>query len=151
MRGTLLPNNIFQVNLFSAVQLTKSVLPKMISKGNGIIINMSSVGGQWGGLHQVHYAATKAAIINFTKSLAKSYAPQGIIAFAISPGSIDTEMIAPEIPSNEKDLVQFLKTIPINRLGRPDEIADLVSFLVNKTPHFMVGHTFNINGGVYFG
>ena len=144
-------STLFQVNLFSAVQLTKTILPKMLENKNGVIINMSSVGGQWGGVHQVHYAASKAAMINFTKSLTKSYAKDGIVSFGISPGSIDTEMITPELPNNEQDLTRFFKTIPSNRLGQPEEVADLVNFLVNQTPYYMTGHTFNINGGVYLG
>jgi len=141
---------MFETNFFSAVRLCQAVLPFMVEKRSGRVINIVSIGGQWGGIHQVHYAAAKASLINLTKSLAKLFSRENVTVNAIAPGSIDTEMIQGEIPTDPELKKNFFKTIPAGRLGKPSEIADLVGFLVSDQAGYITGQTIGINGGVYF-
>lgn len=143
--------NIFQVNFFSAVSVTQALIPRMIAKKSGKIINIASIGGQWGGTHQVHYAATKAALINFTKSLAKMYSSYGICSNCVSPGSIDTEMIKPELPNDPIGMKNLLEKIPVGRIGTPDDVVSIVDFLSGPKSSYITGQVISVNGGLYFG
>lgn len=138
---------MFNINLFGAVRCVRQALPGMLERGFGRIINISSVGGQWGGLNQVHYAGTKAALINLTRSLAKLYSKQGITSNAIAPGLVATDMSAAELqrPSGQEKV----KKIPLGRLGTPEEIGATVVYLASDEAGYMTGHTININGGMY--
>ena len=109
---------MWETNFMSAVRCIKLALPDMIKNGEGRIINIASIGGQWGGIHQVHYAASKAALINLTKSIAKSYSKDGITCNAVSPGLIETDMIKDELNKSDNSK---LKSIPIGRYGSIEE------------------------------
>ena len=118
----------------------------MLAQKWGRIVNITSIGGQWGGLRQIHYAAAKAGLINFTHSLAKLYSAFGITANAVSPGLVATDMIAKELKS--KAGKEKLRQIPIQRLTRPEEIGAAVVFLASEDAGSITGHTLNINGGL---
>ena len=135
-------------NLQGPFTLIQEVLPSMIKKKWGRIINIASIGGQWGGQNQVHYAAAKAGMINFTRSLARLYSSHGITINAVSPGLVRTKMIKKEISS--KDGKEKIECIPIGRIAMPDEIASVVLFLCSDDSSYITGQTLNVNGGMYF-
>ena len=136
------------VNLQGPFICVQEVLPDMLAAGWGRIVNITSIGGQWGGLNQVHYAAAKAGLINFTRSLAKVYGGRGITANAVSPGLVATQMSAAELDSEagRKKVAQ----IPAGRTGTVDEVAAAVSFLASDRASYVLGQTLNVNGGQYF-
>ncbi len=136
---------MWETNFMSAVRCIKLALPSMIKKGEGKIINIASIGGQWGGVHQVHYAAAKAALINLTKSIAKSYSKDGIRCNAVSPGLINTDMISDEL---KKSAVNTSNNIPIGRHGTVNEVSSLVSFLCSEDSSYITGQVLNVNGGM---
>lgn len=141
--------NMLTTNLQGAFSFSQEVLPNMIESSWGRIINITSIGGQWGGFNQVHYAASKAALISLTNSLAKIYSKDGITSNAISPGLIATDMIAQELQTDAGQAK--LKNIPIGRLGTTQEIADIALFLASEQSSYVTGQTINANGGMYFG
>ena len=136
-------------NLLGPVQLTQLCLPAMRSKKWGRIVNISSIGGQWGGERQVHYAASKAALINLTMSVARLYSRDGITCNALAPGLVPTDMTALELndPANQAKV----KGIPARRLGTVAEVADACLFLASDSAGYITGQTINLNGGMYFG
>jgi acetoacetyl-CoA reductase/3-oxoacyl-[acyl-carrier protein] reductase len=129
------------------VRLARAVLPGMLARGFGRIVNVSSVGGQWGGRNQVHYAASKAALINFTRSLSNLYAAKGVTANAIAPGLIATEMSAAELASDAGRAKAA--RIPLGRLGRVEEVGATAAFLCSDEAGYVSGETFNLNGGMH--
>ena len=135
-------------NLRGVFSFTQEVIPKMIKKRWGRIINISSVGGQWGGFNQVHYAASKAGVINFTKSIAKIYSEYGITCNCVSPGLIRTDMSNREIDSDQG--IEKISTTPIKRVGEADDVASTVGFLSKHSSSYVTGQTINVNGGMYF-
>jgi len=139
---------MFSVNLFGAVRCIRGVLPGMLERGWGRIVNLSSIGGQWGGVNQLHYAGAKAALINLTRSLAKLYSEQGVTANAIAPGLVATDMSAAELASNAGQTK--VAGIPAGRLGTSDEIGAAVAYLASDAAAYMTGQTLNLNGGMYF-
>jgi len=139
---------VLSVNLKAPFRLCQNFIPNMKMKGWGRIINISSIGGQWGGIHQVHYALSKAALINLTRSLAKLYSKDGIISSSITPGIIDTAMTSETLGHNiDKEL---LSQIPIGRLGTSEEVAKAAKYLSSDEAAYLSGITLNINGGMYF-
>jgi NAD(P)-dependent dehydrogenase (short-subunit alcohol dehydrogenase family) len=141
-------NQMMAINLRGPFCLVQELLPDMIENQWGRIINISSVGGQWGGYNQVHYAATKAALINFTQSIAKIYSGYGITSNAIAPGLIDTDMISSEL--NTEVGKEKVANIPLKRLGTVKEIGSAVAYLVSDEASYITGQTININGGMFF-
>lgn len=141
-------DNMMAVNLKGPFFLCQAVIPGMIQKGWGRIINISSIGGQWGGFNQVHYAAAKAGLINLTRSMARIYSKDGITVNAVAPGLIYTEMIDHEIKSDFGK--EKIKGIPAGRIGETREVADTVKFLVSNEAGYITGQTINVNGGMYF-
>lgn len=141
-------DRMIAINLRSVFLLSKLSLPNMINNNWGRIINISSIGGQWGGINQVHYAASKAGLINFTQSIAKIYSKYGITSNAIAPGLFETEMSKREINSTEGQ--NKLKNIPIGRFGRIEEIASTALFLSSNGASYITGQTLNLNGGMLF-
>ncbi|OGC22876.1 hypothetical protein A2291_00010 [candidate division WOR-1 bacterium RIFOXYB2_FULL_42_35] len=141
-------DEMLAANLKSPFILSQELLSAMKKKHWGRIINISSIGGQLGGVRQVHYAAAKAALINLTRSLAKVSASQGITVNAVAPGLINTEMIKKELHS--KLGKKKLATIPMGRIGTPQEVASAVCFLVSNEAAYITGQTINVNGGLYF-
>lgn len=134
------------VNLRGAFILAQESLPAMVKRKWGRIVNITSIGGQWGGMRQVHYAAAKAGLINLTHSLARLYSPLGITANAVSPGLVATDMIRKELKS--KTGKQKAAQIPVGRIAEPDEIAAGVVYLVSDGAAYVTGQTLNINGGM---
>jgi len=140
---------MLNVNLQGAFRVTQEVLPNMIKNRWGRIINITSIGGQWGGFNQVHYAASKAALINFTQSIAKIYSKEGITSNAIAIGLVETDMSKNEL--NTTAGKEKVKNIPIGRLGTKEEIAKIAFFLASEDASYITGQTINANGGIYFG
>lgn len=141
-------NNMLEVNLRGPFIVSQETIPSMVKKKWGRIVNISSIGGQWGGMNQVHYAAAKAGLINLTRSLAKLYSRYGITSNAIAPGLINTNMIKKELKS--KAGKEKVKQIPVGRIGNPNEVAAAVVFLCSKDAAYITGQTININGGLLF-
>jgi NAD(P)-dependent dehydrogenase (short-subunit alcohol dehydrogenase family) len=140
-------DRMLAVNLRGAFIVAQETLPAMQARKWGRIINITSIGGQWGGMRQVHYAAAKAGLINLTHSLAKLYSGCGITANAIAPGLVATGMIEQELKS--KAGKQKAAQIPVGRITRPDEIAAAIVYLASDAAASVTGHTLNINGGLF--
>jgi NAD(P)-dependent dehydrogenase (short-subunit alcohol dehydrogenase family) len=139
---------MFEVNLKSAMHLAQLTIPKMVEQKWGRIINIASIGGQWGGKNQIHYATMKAGLIGFTRSLAKTYSQSGVLTNAVSPGLIDTEMIASDLSGD--NFQSIIDTIPVGRIGKPVEVAKIVGFLSSENASYISGQTINVNGGMFF-
>jgi acetoacetyl-CoA reductase len=137
-------NVVIQTNLNSAFNMCRLVIEGMRSRNFGRIINISSVNGLAGQFGQTNYSAAKAGLIGFTKALAKENASKGITVNAIAPGYIDTEMVRAVA---EDVLKKIIGTIPVGRLGKPEEISRAVLFCADENMGFMTGATLNINGG----
>jgi acetoacetyl-CoA reductase len=137
---------VLAVDLNSVFNCTKAVINQMLSRSYGRIISISSIVGQKGNIGQTNYAAAKAAIIGFTKSLALETARKGITVNAIAPGFVKTAM-TDKIP---KDIMEkIVETIPLARLAEPSEIARGVLFLADERSSYITGQVLNINGGLY--
>ena len=134
------------VNLRGAFIVVQEAFPAMLKKKWGRIINITSIGGQWGGMRQVHYAAAKAGLINLTHSLARLYSRAGVTANAIAPGLVATGMIAKELKS--KAGKAKAAQIPAGRIAQPSEIAAGVLYLASDAAGYVTGQTLNINGGM---
>lgn len=137
-------NAVIQTNLGSCFNMSRCVIEGMRERGFGRIINIGSINGQGGQYGQVNYAAAKSGIHGFTKALAQEGAAKGITVNAIAPGYIDTDMVR-AVP--ERVLEKIIDGIPVKRLGKPDEIARAVNFLVSDDAGFITGSTLSINGG----
>ncbi len=137
--------NVINVNLSGAFNMTKAVLEHMIERGSGRIINISSVIGETGNIGQANYAASKAGLFGFTKSLALETANKGITANVVAPGFIATEMVA-AMP--EAALQKVVDKIPTKRLGKPEEVARVVKFLCEDDSGYITGAAFHVNGGL---
>jgi NAD(P)-dependent dehydrogenase (short-subunit alcohol dehydrogenase family) len=139
-------DRMLAVNLRGAFILAQESLPAMAKRKWGRIVNITSIGGQWGGMRQVHYAAAKAGLINLTHSLARLYSPLGITANAVAPGLVATDMIRKELKSMAGK--QKAAQIPVGRIAEPEEIAAGVVYLVSEGAAYVTGQTLNINGGM---
>lgn len=137
---------VLAINLKGVFNCTQAVIRSMIKNKSGKIVNVASVVGAMGNAGQSNYAASKAGIMGFTKSVAKEVAARGIQVNAIAPGFIDTEMTA---VLSEPVRQEFLKSIPMGRSGQPEEVAELVAFLVSKASNYITGQVIHINGGMY--
>jgi acetoacetyl-CoA reductase len=135
---------VIDTNLGGCFNMAKAVWDGMVARGYGRIVNIGSINGQAGQYGQVNYAAAKSGIHGFTKALAQEGARAGVTVNAIAPGYIDTDMVA-AVP--EEVLGKIVARIPVNRLGRADEIARGVAFLVDENAGFVTGSTLSINGG----
>ena len=138
-------DNMMNVNLKGVFNCTQAVLPHMIEKKSGKIINMSSIWGITGGSCEVHYSAAKAGIIGFTKALAKELGPSGITVNCIAPGVIDTNMNA---NLSVDDLNALVEQTPIGRIGTTNEIAATALFLSEPNADFITGQVISPNGGM---
>ncbi len=138
---------VLRTNLDSMFSMTRPVIEGMRERGHGRIVSISSINGQKGQLGQANYAASKAGIIGFTKTLAQENARKGITVNAICPGYTDTDMVAGVPP---KVLEQIIAQIPVGRLGTAAEIASLVVYLASDAAAFMTGAVLSMNGGQYF-
>ncbi len=135
---------VIDTNIGSCFNMARAVIDGMRERGFGRIVNIGSINGQAGQYGQVNYAAAKSGIHGFTKALAQEGAAKGITVNAIAPGYIDTDMVA-AVP--ERVLTRIIERIPVGRLGRADEIARAVVFLVADDAGFITGSTLSINGG----
>jgi 3-oxoacyl-[acyl-carrier protein] reductase len=139
-------DQVIGTNLKGTVLCTKIVSRQMIGQRYGRIINLSSVVGQMGNVGQSLYAASKAGIIGFTKSVAREVASRGITVNAVAPGFIETDM-TDKLP--EKLREEFLKRIPLGRFGTCAEVAEMIVFLAGAGAGYITGQVFNVNGGLY--
>lgn len=140
-------NEVLNLNATSAFFAAQAVIPKMLEKGSGVIVNVTSIAALNGGaLGSIHYSSAKAAILTMTKGLAKEFATQGVRVNAVSPGVIDTPyhetFTTPEIMANLR------KAIPMGREGRPDEVAGVIAFLASDAASYLCGETIEVNGGL---
>lgn len=139
---------IFDVNVSGTFYVTKAALGLVLkAKEKGRIINVSSVVGELGNGGQAAYAATKAALLGFTKSLAKELASRSVCVNAVTPGYIATDMTAEHLPDEQRE--KLLATIPLGRIGEADEVADTVAFLAGPEAAYITGQVLRINGGMY--
>ncbi|MEG3766953.1 3-oxoacyl-ACP reductase FabG [Alteromonas sp. 14N.309.X.WAT.G.H12] len=138
--------DIIDTNLTSIFTLSKAVLRGMMKKRCGRIVNVGSVVGSAGNAGQANYAAAKAGVIGFTKSMAREVASRGITINVVAPGFIDTDMTK-ALTDEQREAI--FKDIPANRLGDPKEIAATVSFLVSDGAAYITGETIHVNGGMY--
>ena len=136
--------DMFDVNFFGAVRMTGKVLPDMLSRGEGIIINIASIWGIKGASCESIYAATKAALINLTKSLSNEYARSGIRVNAVAPGFIEGRMNS---HYSTEDREEILEEIPEGRFGTPDDVAKTVVFLAGDDSGYITGQTISVDGG----
>ena len=137
---------VINTNLGSLFNMTRPVIEGMRARKFGRIINISSINGQKGQFGQVNYSAAKAGDIGFTKALALENARKGVTVNCIAPGYIDTEMVGAMDP---KVLEGIISHIPVGRLGKGEEIADMVSWLVGERAGYVTGCTLSLNGGQY--
>lgn len=137
---------VLKTNLDSMFNITRHAINHMIENSYGRIINISSINGQKGQFGQTNYSAAKAGIHGFTKSLAQEVARKGITVNTISPGYIATSMVM-AVP--EKVREKIIAQIPVGRLGKPEEVAEAVSFLAAESSGFITGSNLTINGGQY--
>jgi 3-oxoacyl-[acyl-carrier protein] reductase len=134
------------LNLKSAVICSQAVAPGMIERKQGAIINITSIAARnGGGPGAGPYATAKAGLIAFTKSLAKELAPHGVRVNAVSPGVIDTPFH--KVFSTPEMMANFVKGIPLGRVGKPPEIASIIAFLASEAAGYVVGETIEVNGG----
>ncbi|MGD9897498.1 MAG: 3-oxoacyl-[acyl-carrier-protein] reductase [Calditrichaceae bacterium] len=136
---------VLKTNLKGAYNCIRSITKPYMKQRNGVIINITSVIGQVGNAGQVNYAASKAGVIGLTKSVAKELSGRNIRVNAVAPGFIETEMTE-NLPQQVKD--ELLKSIPLAKLGQPEDVAKLVSFLVSDDAAYITGQVINVDGGM---
>lgn len=138
-------SDVIDTNLTGVFNATRACIITFLKQKSGNIVNISSVSGVHPLPSQVNYAAAKAGVIGFTKSLAKEVAPYNIRVNAVAPGFIDTEMTA---ALGEKNREKFLSMIPLGRFGTPDEVAKVVLFLLGSESGYITGQTIQLDGGL---
>jgi 3-oxoacyl-[acyl-carrier protein] reductase len=139
-------DTVLDVNLKGVFNCTKAVLRSMIKQRRGAIVSIASVAGQIGNAGQANYAASKAGIMGFTKTIAREVASRGITVNAVAPGFINTEMTA-TLP--EKMIESYLQQIPLGRLGRAEDVAETVYWLCSSSAGYITGQVIHVNGGMY--
>jgi len=137
---------VLDVNLKGTFNCTKAVIRHMSKQKSGKIVSIASVSGEMGNPGQANYAASKAGVIGFTKTIAREFAGRGINVNAIAPGYIQTPM-TDAIPEKAKE--ELKRMIPMERLGRPEDVAQAVLFLVSENSSYITGQVLNVNGGIY--
>jgi NAD(P)-dependent dehydrogenase (short-subunit alcohol dehydrogenase family) len=138
-------DHVIEVNLNGAFYISRAAFPHMVDRGYGRIINISSVIGETGNIGQANYAAAKSGLFGLTMTLALEGANKGITVNSVAPGFVATEMVT-AIP--EEILARIIEQIPARRLGRPDEVARVVTFLADPASAYITGQVFSINGGL---
>ena len=141
-------NAVIDTNLNSLFYVTKQVIDGMVEKGWGRVISISSINGQKGQFGQVNYSAAKAGIYGFTMALAQEVASKGVTINVVSPGYIATEMVK---AMRQDVLDKIINTIPVKRLGTPEEIASMVAWIASDDSGFATGADFSVNGGLHMG
>ena len=135
---------IFGANTFGVINTTRAVVPSMISKKCGKIINISSIWGKVGASMESIYSASKGAVISLTLALAKELAPSGICVNCVCPGVIETDMLN---AFSDKDKNELKNQTPLNRLGMPEDVANMVCFLSSDNANFVTGQVIAVDGG----
>ena len=136
---------LISVDLRAPLDLTRRLIPAMIRRHSGVVVNVSSIWGQTGASMEVAYSAVKAGLLGFTKALAKELAPSGVRVNCVCPGAIRTEMMD---AYSEAEINALCDEIPIGRLGTPDEIAECVYFLITDSSSYLTGQILSPNGGL---
>ncbi len=139
---------VIETNLNSMFNVTKQVVGDMVEKGWGRIVNISSVNGEKGQAGQTNYSAAKAGMHGFTMALAQELANKGVTVNTVSPGYIGTEMVKAIRPDV---LDKIVATIPVKRLGKPEEIASIIAWLASEEGGYSTGADFSVNGGMHMG
>ena len=139
-------DDIMETDLKSVFRLSRAVLRAMMKARYGRIINISSVVGAMGNMGQTNYAAAKAGIFGFSKSLAREVGSRNITVNCVAPGFIDTDMTRSLADAFQQNLIQH---VPLGRLGRPEEVASAVAFLASSAAGYITGATLHVNGGMY--
>ncbi len=139
--------NVINTNLNSVFLNSKRAIPNMISNQYGVIINMSSIWGEFGASMEALYSTSKGAINTFTKAMAKELAPSGIRVNAIAPGIVETDMMKNDF--SKEELEELKNEVATNRFAKPEEIAGLVSYLISDEASYITGDIIHINGGFY--
>ncbi|OQW39861.1 MAG: 3-oxoacyl-[acyl-carrier-protein] reductase [Proteobacteria bacterium SG_bin4] len=139
-------DDIMETDLKSVFRLSRAVLRAMMKARYGRIINISSVVGAMGNMGQTNYAAAKAGIFGFSKSLAREVGSRNITVNCVAPGFIDTDMTRSLADAFQQNLIQH---VPLGRLGRPEEVASAVAFLASSAAAYITGATLHVNGGMY--
>lgn len=139
-------DDVIRINLTGTFNCTRAVIKGMVKNRYGRIISIASIVGLMGNVGQANYAASKAGIIGFTKSVAREYANRSITANAIAPGFIETDMTK-KLP--EEVTKALLSQIPMGRLGTPEDVANAVKFLASDEAEYITGQVINVNGGMY--
>jgi 3-oxoacyl-[acyl-carrier protein] reductase len=137
---------VLGVNLKGTFNCTKAVIKQMSKQRSGKIVNIASVVGEMGNPGQANYAASKAGVIGFTKTIAREFAQRGINVNAIAPGYIQTPM-TDSLPEKAKE--ELKRMIPMERLGQPEDVAQAVLFLVSEASSYITGNVLKVNGGIY--
>ncbi len=137
---------VLDVNLKGTFNCTKSAIRHMAKQRSGKIVSIASVSGEMGNPGQANYAASKAGVIGFTKTIAREFASRGINVNAVAPGFIQTAM-TDAIPEKAKETLKQM--IPMERLGQPEDVAQAVLFLVSERSSYITGQVLNVNGGIY--
>jgi 3-oxoacyl-[acyl-carrier protein] reductase len=137
---------VLDVNLKGTFNCTKAAIRYMSKQKSGKIVSIASVSGEMGNPGQANYAASKAGVIGFTKTIAREFAGRGINVNAIAPGYIQTPM-TDAVPEKAKE--ELKRMIPMERLGKPEDVAQAVLFLVSENSSYITGQVLNVNGGIY--
>jgi 3-oxoacyl-[acyl-carrier protein] reductase len=138
-------DSVIDVNLRGVFHATQAVLPMMLEQQSGVILNASSVVGIYGNYGQTNYAASKFGVIGFTKTWARELGPKGIRVNAVAPGFVETPILA-SIP--DKVMQQMREQVPLHRLGRPEEIANVYAFLASDEASYVNGAVIEVSGGM---
>ena len=141
-------DEVIRTNLYSMFNVTKQVIDGMVDQGFGRIINISSVNGQKGQFGQTNYSTAKAGLHGFTMALAQEVAAKGVTVNTVSPGYVATDMVT---AIREDVLEKIISGIPVNRLGKPEEIASMIAWLASDEGGFSTGADFSVNGGLHMG
>ncbi len=139
-------NAVLDVNLKGTFHCTKAVVRHMSKQRSGKIVSIASVVGEMGNAGQANYSASKAGVIGLTKTVAREFAQRGINVNAIAPGYIETAMTE-ALPEKAKE--ELKRQIPLDRLGRPEDVAEAVLFLVSESASYITGQVLNVNGGIW--